>query len=169
MRKALLLTFDVEEFDWPLDFGHAFSFADQLTATYEGMQRLLPLLDKHAIRGTFFITGAIARAYPQLLRALVDAGHETAVHGLAHEDDYRVMDPAIAVERLRTARELVEAAAGRPAPGFRSPLLRLTDPSVLRAAGFSYDASPHPTWVPGRYNGLRWPRSPWREAGILRV
>jgi hypothetical protein len=73
------------------------------------------------------------------------------------------------VERLRAARTLVEHATGRPVTGIRTPRLRSCPAARLRDAGFRYDASPHPTWVPTRYNGLRWPRLPWREEGLWRL
>jgi hypothetical protein len=168
-RKPLLLTFDVEEFDWPVERGQPLPLAAQLDVTTQGMQRLLPALSARAVRATFFITGAYARAAPEIVRSTVAHGHEAAVHGLAHGDDYGSMAPADAVERLRAARELVEAASGQPARGVRTPHLRPCPAAVLAAAGFAYDASPHPTWVPGRYNGMHWPRAPWREDGLLRV
>ena len=51
----------------------------------------------------------------------------------------------------------------------RTPRLRHCRAAVVRDAGFAYDASPHPTWVPGRYFGLHYRREPWREEGIIRV
>lgn len=39
----------------------------------------------------------------------------------------------------------------------------------MRDAGYVYGANVHPTWVPGRYQALRAPRRPWREADLVRV
>src|SRR5262249_15801810 len=36
-------------------------------------------------------------------------------------------------------------------------------------AGYAYDSSTHPTWIPGRYNGLRQPRRAYWEDGLLRI
>lgn len=168
-RKALLLSFDAEEFDLPLEWGHALPRARQLEATAAGVARLLPLLDRHRARATFFVTGALARERPALVAALAAAGHEIGVHGLDHQDDYGALPADDAVARLRTARALVERASGQPAAGVRTPHLLPCPAERLRAAGFSYDASCHPTWVPGRYNHFRRPRRPWRDAGLLRL
>ena len=165
----MLLTFDVEEFDWPVERGLPLSETEQIGVTEAGLRRLLPVLADHRVRATFFITGRFAQARPGLVRQLVDSGHEPAVHGLRHDEDYGTLSAELAVTRLRQAREIVEHVAGRPVGGVRLPRLRQCPPSVLRDAGFSYDATPHPTWMPGRYNGLHWPRHPWREDGILRV
>lgn len=167
--KALLLTFDVEEFDWPSERGTPIDPGEQMQVTADGVQAVLPVLTRHGVRGTFFVTGRFAEARPDVVRAVAAAGHEPAAHGLQHQDDYAGMDSADAVERLARARRMVEDAGGRPVRGLRTPRLRLCPAAVCRAAGFDYDASPHPTWVPGRYNGLRWPRVPWREGGLLRV
>ena len=42
-------------------------------------------------------------------------------------------------------------------------------PAELVAAGYAYDASGHPTWVPGRYNRLRAPRRAARRDGLYAV
>lgn len=167
--RPLLLTFDVEEFDLPGEWGRSLPAAEQIDVSARGLARVLAVLDRHHAPATFFATGAFARARGDLLRRLADGGHEVGVHGLAHQDDYGRLPAAAAVERLRAARALVESATGRPAAGVRTPHLRPCPAARLRAAGFTYDASAHPTWVPTRYNGLRLPRRPWREDGLLRL
>ncbi|MEO8601706.1 MAG: polysaccharide deacetylase family protein [bacterium] len=167
--KPLLLTFDLEEFDLGVEWGRPLAIADQIDVTARGLTRLVPLLEAHRVCATFFTTAVFAQARGDLLRGLADAGHEVAVHGLAHQDDYGQMDAVTAVKRLEQARAIVELAAGGRAAGIRTPHLRPCPADRLRAAGFDYDASPHPTWVPTRYNGLRLPRRPWRDSGLLRV
>ncbi len=167
--KPLLLTFDVEEFDLPSLLGRPLSPRQQIQVTDEGVGLLLPLLAERAVRATFFVTARFARARPQTVRRLAAAGHEIAVHGLRHADDYGCMEPGRAGRRLERARQIVEEVAGAPAAGVRMPRLRPCPPAVICGAGFEYDATPHPTWVPGRYSGLHWPRAPWREDGVVRV
>jgi peptidoglycan/xylan/chitin deacetylase (PgdA/CDA1 family) len=168
-RKPLLLTFDVEEFDWPAELGHPLSAAEQIRWTHEGLDCILPLLERHGVCATFFVTAAFATAATTSVATLMRAGHEVAAHGLAHEDDYGTMEPGAALDRLRRAREILEHLAGCQVMGVRTPRLRLCAADVLRQAGFVYDASPHPTWVPGRYNGLRLPRAPWWDDAVLRI
>jgi Polysaccharide deacetylase len=168
-RKPLLLSFDAEEFDLPVEWGHPLSLERQLDATESGVGRILPLLARHRARATFFVTGGLARRRPALVAALSDAGHEVAVHGLDHQDDYSRLPADDAVARLREAREIVAAASGQPADGIRTPHLLPCPANRLRAAGFRYDASTHPTWVPGRYNHFRARRLPWRDDGLLRL
>jgi peptidoglycan/xylan/chitin deacetylase (PgdA/CDA1 family) len=168
-RKPLLLSFDAEEFDLPAEFGRPLAPKRQLDATTSGIDRLLPVLAGHGVRATFFVTGALARARPASVRALAAAGHEVAVHGLDHADDYGRIPEPTAIARLRAARAIVEATSGQAAEGIRTPRLLCCPAARLRAAGFAYDASLHPTWVPGRYNRIRDPRHPWHDDGILRL
>jgi peptidoglycan/xylan/chitin deacetylase (PgdA/CDA1 family) len=165
--KPLLLTFDVEEFDLPLELGRGLDIETQIKVTLRGLRRILPVLRRHAVPATFFVTGEVARRRPETLAELLGDGHEVAVHGLLHGDDYATMAAEQAVDRLRRARGLIETAIGAPALGLRTPRLRPCPAAIVRRAGFVYDASPHPTWVPGRYNGLRLPRSPWMDDGVL--
>jgi peptidoglycan/xylan/chitin deacetylase (PgdA/CDA1 family) len=168
-RKPLLLTFDVEEFDWPVEFGHALDAAEQTRVTRAGLERILPRLECAGVRATFFVTATFATAEADCTRGLVRAGHEVAAHGLVHQDDYGRMEPGTARDRLRCARDTIESVAGCAVLGVRTPRLQVCAGQLLHEAGFHYDASPHPTWVPGRYNGLRWPRTPWWDDAILRV
>jgi hypothetical protein len=41
--------------------------------------------------------------------------------------------------------------------------------SDIAEAGYAYDASVHPTWLPGRYNNLHMPRALYRSEGMPRV
>lgn len=49
------------------------------------MPRLLALLARHEVRSTFFVPGYTAVRYPDVVRAIVDGGHEVAHHGYLHE------------------------------------------------------------------------------------
>jgi hypothetical protein len=167
--KPLLLTYDVEEFDWRLGGGRPLPASEQVRITADGLRKLLPIHDRHDAKATFFVTGVFADAEPALLSELAGAGHEVAVHGLEHADDYANLAPTTAIDRLKRARQSVESASGQEAVGMRTPRLRHCHGFVVRDAGFTYDASPHPTWIPGRYFGLRFSRKPWREEGIIKV
>jgi peptidoglycan/xylan/chitin deacetylase (PgdA/CDA1 family) len=168
-RSYLLLTFDLEEFDWPLERGYPLDIDTQLRVTCEGLGRLLPVLRRHAIPATFFTTASFATARPVVVRDLVAQGHEIAAHGLRHAHDYETMGTGDVTRVLTEARHILESITGRPVCGFRAPRLRPGSLSAVRQAGYVYGANVHPTQVPGRYRALRAPRHPWREEGLVRV
>lgn len=47
--------------------------------------RVLDLLDRHGIKAIFFLVGQKAEAHPDLVRAILDRGHELGNHSWAHE------------------------------------------------------------------------------------
>jgi peptidoglycan/xylan/chitin deacetylase (PgdA/CDA1 family) len=80
---------------------------EQLGGARFGMPRLLPMLESHQIRATFFITGFIAETYPGLIGRIVRGGHEIAVHGTMHESLHdRPLTEQI--ERVREAKVNLE-------------------------------------------------------------
>lgn len=142
----ILLSFDAEEFDLPLEFGRTIEPARQMDVAREGLRRVLDLLAERRARATLFVTGAVARACPDLVREAAGAGHEIASHGMEHG--------RFEVAHLGESRGLLESISGAPVRGFRRARLAPTDPRAVAAAGYTYSASENPIWLPGRYNGF---------------
>ncbi len=158
----VLLSFDAEEFDLPLEHGQRIDLDEQMAVGGEGMRRTLALLDdarRDAGRpppATFFCTALFAERFPELIRRAVDAGHEIASHGCVHGAvDWRD-------EHLAESRERLERVSGTPCVGFRRPRLAETDRAAVAMAGYRYNSSENPVWLPGRYNNFRKPRRPYR-------
>ena len=137
-RAALSLTFDnlgeaaeLERGVWP---------EERPTGRHATVTRVLPrLLDLlDGLPVTFFVEAWNAEVYPQALRAIVDSGHEVALHGWRHEF-WRVLQPED--ERALVDRSLaaLDALGIRP-EGFRPPGGALTDatPGLLAERGFAY-------------------------------
>lgn len=165
--RRLLVTFDVEEVDWGTTAEG--SGCEPCRPSAEGLAAILPVLERLRLPATLFCTASFARAHPELLREAVARGHELASHGLDHRDDYGALPPAAAADRLRDSRLRLEELAGSAIRGVRTPRLAPCPAAAIAEAGFSYDASPHPTWVRHGLRGLRTPRVPWQEGGIVRV
>lgn len=81
---------------------------------------LLELLARHEVRCTFFLLVKQAEQHPDLVRAVVEAGHEVALHGL----DHRPLPPMGhrgAYRYLREAKARLEAVAQVPVHWYRPP------------------------------------------------
>ena len=52
--------------------------------TREGLDAVLPELERRGAHATFFLIGADAEAHPQMVRALAAAGHEIGNHSYSH-------------------------------------------------------------------------------------
>lgn len=121
--------------------GRWYRFEPRLEAATD---RALELLGATSTRATFFAHGWVAERYPQLVRRVVEHGHEIANSGYAHRG-LRELSPGALVDEFARSRELLESAAGVRVRGTRVPdwistrdlglLARLAD------AGYDYDAS----------------------------
>jgi peptidoglycan/xylan/chitin deacetylase (PgdA/CDA1 family) len=57
---------------------------------YEGIPRLLDLMDKHGIKLSSFMIGRAVETSPDLAREIVRRGHEAAAHGRTWENSYQL-------------------------------------------------------------------------------
>jgi polysaccharide deacetylase family protein (PEP-CTERM system associated) len=161
-------TVDVEEWYHPLRF-YRDTAAVETRRLRTGLDRITALLDERGVRGTFFWVADTALAYPELVRALADAGHETGCHSFAH--DRMVYDQTPEDFRAETARALdvLQDLTGQPVRAYRAPCFSVTSASlwaldVLAELGVTLDSSVFPVknW---RYGIPDHPRHPVTAAG----
>lgn len=134
-----------------------------------GTQHILSLLDEFPIKATFFATWTFAKECPDLIGRLLAQGHELACHGLDHADRYGQMPDSQAIDALGTAKDQLENRFACSIKGFRAPRMQGPKPAVLASAGFLYDSSLHPTWVPGLYNSFATARTPSFHSNVWKV
>jgi polysaccharide deacetylase family protein (PEP-CTERM system associated) len=109
---------------------------------------LLTLLDLHGARGTFFVLGWVARHRPQVVRSIVDAGHEIASHGFSHER-VTAMTPDAFREDVRASKQVLEDVCGTEVLGYRAPSFSIIPGyewafDVLIEEDYRYDSSLFP-------------------------
>ncbi|MDQ6903815.1 MAG: polysaccharide deacetylase family protein [Bacteroidota bacterium] len=160
MKGQILLSFDVEEFDIPLEYGYNIPMDEQIKIGKKGLDALMPVLAAEDIRTTLFITANFAKHFPEEVHRLAEQ-HEIASHTYFHST-YENGD-------LLKSKQVLEALTEQPVTGLRMPRMRQPDMAEVTEAGFLYDASLNPTWIPGRYNNLKTPRLLHMEHGIYRV
>lgn len=112
------------------------------------VDRILKLLADNDIQATFFTLGWIAERYPQLVRRIVDGGHELASHGYGHE---RVSDLSESkfFEDIHRAKGLLEDTGGVRVNGYRAPSFSIGADNLwalntLLRAGYKYSSSIYP-------------------------
>jgi hypothetical protein len=145
LEKRILLTFDLEEFDLPLEYGCHISEEDQTEITNIGLLRLTSLLSKYNIPATFFTTSLYANNNKELVKKL-SADHEIASHSKSHSV-FKETD-------LLDSKLDLETITGKPVNGFRMPRFQKINKTRIKEAGYYYDSSINPTFIPGRYNNL---------------
>ncbi len=87
--------------------------------------------------------------------------HEIASHGYVHA----TFEPADLLKSRLALEELLD----RPVAGFRRARMGYVDPADVQRAGYGYNSSLHPTWLPGRYNHWGEPRRPFQERGVWQI
>jgi polysaccharide deacetylase family protein (PEP-CTERM system associated) len=159
---AHILTVDVEDWFHLLEVKGGYSHADWDTLpsrVVANTERLLALFEEHRLRATFFFIGWIAERNPDLVRRIVEAGHEVGSHSYWHDLVAR-HDRASFRQDLERSRKVLEDITGAPVRGFRAPGFSITPDTawafdVIVEQGFTYDSS---LW-PGRsiYGGFATP------------
>ncbi|MGH3275832.1 MAG: polysaccharide deacetylase family protein [Streptosporangiaceae bacterium] len=107
-----------------------------------GVPRILSLLDRHALKATFFIPGYSAHRYPAVVRSIAEAGHEIAHHSYFHENTAG-MDEVTEAAMLDLGLQALRDVAGVRPDGYRAPMWEMNyhTPRLLADRGFSYDSS----------------------------
>ena len=121
-----------------------------------GVWRILKLFERKGIPLTIFAVAMAAERHPDVIRAMVDAGHEIASHGWRWIN-YQDMDEAEEREHLHRAMEILTRVAGsRPLGWYTGRVGPNTRRLVAEYGGFLYDADsydddlPHWELVDGR-------------------
>ena len=156
--KKILLSFDVEEFDIPEEYGDVISEEEKISVTEKGLEKLLPLLDRLNIKATFFVTAHFASSRQEIVKRIAEK-HEIASHTFYHS--------SFQLSHLKQSREILEQITGAKVIGFRMPRLVHVNKSDLTAAGYVYDSSLNPTFIPGRYNNFFSKRTIHKNENII--
>ena len=160
MIPKILLSFDVEEFDKPLEYGFKITPNQQMQVGKAGLDKLMPILQDPTIQTTLFTTANFANHSPELIKQLAHQ-HEIASHTFYHS--------SYATKDLKDSRERLSEIIQKEVVGLRMPRMKQVPVADKIQAGYAYDASINPTWIPGRYNNLHLPRNLYREEGLFRV
>jgi len=157
----IFLSFDVEEFDNPLPYTKTLSFEQQMAFSKLGTQRILDLLFLKKVKATFFCTANFAINAPDLIERMVSEGHEVASHGYYHAK-FEIKD-------LAESKKVLERMTGSNVYGFRMPNMMPIDALPIIEAGYQYNSSLNPTFLPGKYNNLDKPRSIFYEKTLCQI
>ena len=157
----VLLSFDIEEFDMPLEYKGEIPFEEQLSISRKGLQEILILLKKHQAKATFFSTVVFAENNKDLIEQLLSEGHELASHTWFHSE--------FKIEDLKKSREKLTELFNTRITGLRMPRMMKVDEKEVEKAGYSYNSSVNPTFLPGRYNNLKVSRTHFKEGKVLQI
>ena len=170
-----LCAFTVDVEDW---YQSCIDFDAPITErVVKNTERILAILDRRNVKGTFFVQGRVAETFPKLLQQLVAEGHEIQSHGYSHRPVDKMNREELRHE-MELARKTVEDACGVQVTAFRAPDFTINTGNlwaleVLAETGFTVDSSifpmrTHRYGIAGYSTIPHWVSLP-NGAGILEV
>ena len=156
-NPTILLTFDVEEFDLPLEYNLVISLEEQLEIGRAGTIEIKKIIESQQIDATLFTTANFADHFPALIKNL-SLNNEIASHTYYHS---RFEKADLLLSKIR-----LEEITGSAVNGLRMPRFKKIETAWVKEAGYKYDSSVNPTYIPGRYNNLKVSRTVFEENGL---
>ena len=160
MNKYILLSFDIEEFDIPEEYGQPLENDIKFEVSKRGLLNVISLLDRLDITATFFVTANFALHNLEIIKQLSQK-HEIASHGFYHSQ--------FCSDDLQKSKETLESITNTKVTGFRMARLQPVDDAEIEKAGYEYNSSMNPTYIPGRYNNLFKPRTAYYTNKLLNL
>lgn len=112
------------------------------------IDRILQILNTSGTKATFFTLGWIAQRYPQMVKNIVQEGHELASHGYGHERVSDLSEEAFFSD-IQSAKKLLEDISSVEVKGYRAPSFSINKNNLwafdcLLSAGYKYSSSIYP-------------------------
>jgi len=106
---------------------------------YEGIPRILDLMDKHQVKLSSFMIGQAVDKAPDLAREIVRRGHEAAAHGRTWQNSY-LLDTDAERRFITEGMESIHKATGQTPVGWNAYYVRNTPHTfdILQSLGFKY-------------------------------
>jgi len=165
------MTVDVEDYFQVQAFTHCVeksSWEHRPSRVEANVDRILRLFDDAGIKATFFTLGWIAVRHPEMVRRIVQAGHELASHGWDHTRADAQDADAFRAD-IRHARHVLEDTGGVPVIGYRAATFSIGASNgwafrVLQEEGHFYSSSVNPI-AHDLYGMPEAPRTPFQPDG----
>ncbi len=161
MNRVCLFTFDIEEWFQVENLKGAITREDwksKKSTVEKNTEKILDILDKHNIKGTFFILGWIARENKKLIKLIADRNHEVACHGFSHDIAYQLDQEKLYSDILKS-KTMLEDICEQKVIGYRAPSFSISDQvlNILKSLNFKYDSSYNPFKWNSRYGHIDTP------------
>lgn len=170
------MTVDVEDYFHVSAFESVISPSDWSSITPRvgnNTNRLIDLFNEHGIKGTFFTLGWVAEHCPEVVKRIVDEGHELGSHGSNHRRTTTMTQEQV-FEDIRVSKDKLEQVSGKAILGYRAPSFSIDKTNewvfdILVELGFKYSSSTYPI-EHDLYGVPDWPRFQHvRKEGIIEI
>lgn len=108
----------------------------------QGIPRIRRILERHAVRASFFVPAVSALLYSEEQRGLVAEGHEIGIHGWIHELN-SILPYDTERDLMFRAADVLEHVTGQRPVGMRTPSWDFSQNTlrIVRELGLLYDSS----------------------------
>lgn len=118
------------------------------TRVEANVQNILNVLDEKNTAATFFMLGWVAERFPQMVKEIVQRGHEIASHGYSH---VRVTEqtPEEFKQDITKTKKMLEDLSGEQVLGYRAASYSINKTNLwahdeIENAGYKYSSSIYP-------------------------
>jgi len=151
MKQKNAMTVDVEDYFQVSAFEPYISkdrWDDIPHRVEKNTNRILDLFKEQHIKATFFTLGWIAERYPELVKRIVDEGHELACHGYEHIRVTQQTPDEFRKDIVKT-KKILEDLSGQEIKGYRAASYSIGAENlwaldILKQEGFKYSSSIYP-------------------------
>ena len=91
---------------------------------------ILETLEKYNVKATFFLCGFWAEAYPEMVKAVSDAGHSIGNHSMTHPHMTKISEQKM-IEEISKLDDMLERITGKRSVLFRAPYGEYNDKVIL--------------------------------------
>ncbi len=114
----------------------------------QNTNKILDVFEEYNTKATFFTLGWVAERYPEIVKRIVDEGHELACHGYEHIRVTEQTPDQFRADVKRT-KKILEDLAGKEISGYRAASYSINSENlwahdVLMEEGFKYSSSVYP-------------------------
>lgn len=175
-KRLNAMTVDVEDYFHVSAFESVISPSDYISLkprVGDNTHKLIDMFNEHNVKATFFTLGWVAENCPDVIKRIVDEGHELGSHGSNHQRT-NTMTFSEVKEDIKRSKEILEDVSGKAVIGYRAPSFSVDKSNewvfdILVELGFEYSSSTYPI-EHDLYGVPDWPRFPHkRKEGILEI
>ncbi len=141
----------------------------------QNTHRILDLFNEHDVKATFFTLGWVAERYPDLIKRMVNEGHELASHGYSHVRVTQQTPAEFRADVIKT-KMLLEDLSGVVIKGYRAASYSINESNmwalkILEETGHVYSSSIYPVKhdLYGVPDAPRFSFRPHGDSGILEI
>jgi peptidoglycan/xylan/chitin deacetylase (PgdA/CDA1 family) len=133
MDKFFIMSVDV---DPPFSSRHACIIKN-------GINALFDLFNKYAIKVTFFVPATVAVKFSEVIKRIVEQGHEIGCHGFNHSLAETMLCMDEKIQLIKNATSIIESIGGVKPIGFRAPFFKIDRDFLvaLKENDYVYDSS----------------------------